>query len=186
MARPRKDAAEGSALNPTKAPEALAKVEAKLAALPQSAVLPVEGDVAATVNAVLAALPRLRGLEEQLATELPKHPKGEIEALDELAHAAWFADVVSSHTSGTGSSKALLEEAKHLRDGLLIAAEALAHRGLFDRETVAKIRAASGGAPGEIAKDVADLATLFTKEWAQVGAKTAVEKKEVERGLGAD
>lgn len=180
MARPRKEAVvEGVALTPAKAPEAFANVEAKLLAIPKDSVLVVESDVGAAVTIVLAALPKLRDLREAVATELPQHPVNYIDELEELAHAAWFADVLANHSGDSEAGKALIEEATTLREGLLIGAEALAFRGLMDKEQVAAIRRGHGDL--DAAKDIVTLAQLFAAAWPQVAAKTAVEKKELER-----
>ncbi len=180
MARPRKDAVvEGVALTPAKAPEAFANVEAKLLAIPKDSVLVIESDVSAAVTTVLAALPKLRELRDAVATELPQHPAHYIDELEEIAHAAWFADILANHSGDSEAGKALIDEATTLREGLLIGAEALAFRGLMDKEQVAAIRRGQGDL--DAAKDIVTLAQLFAAAWPQVAAKTAVEKKELER-----
>ncbi len=66
-----------------------------------------------------------------------------------------------------------------LREGLLVAAEALGHRNLLDKQRVADIREGEGHA--DLASDLIALAELFRGSWDKVRAKTAVEDEELER-----
>ncbi len=187
MARPKKQDTADTSSNgapassaPNAAADAFTKIEPELAALAADALAPMTIDPGAAVNSVLAAAPRIREHRDAIAEQLPKHPIEAIDKLESYAQAAWYAHLVHTYASGSPEqSKALIEEATKLREGLLIAAEALAHRNLLDADAVAKIRKGSGNA--DMAGDLTALAALFKEGWSKVSAKTAVEKHEVER-----
>jgi hypothetical protein len=99
-----------------------------------------------------------------------------LDKLDTYAQAAWYAHLVHAYSSSSPeAAKALIEEATKVRDGLLIAAEALAHRNLLDADAVAQIRKS-----GDLAGDLSALAAVFKESWGKVSSKTAVERPEIE------
>jgi hypothetical protein len=188
MARPKKQETPSSPsastpnapTPPNAAADAFAKVEPELTALVPEEVAPVALDVTAAVTAVLAAVPRIHEHRAAIAEQLPKHPIGFVDNLETYAHAAWYAHLAHTYAAGSPeASRALLEEAQKLREGLLIAAEALAHRGLLNAEAVAKVRKGSGNA--DTANDLIALASLFSADWGRVSSKTAVERHEIDR-----
>jgi hypothetical protein len=164
---------------PNVAADAFAKVEAELTALPAEGLAPVTVDLAAAIATVHAAAPRLRDHRDAIADQLPRHPLRALDELDTYAHAAWYAHLLHAYSSaGPESAKALTEEAAVLREGLLIAAEALAHRALLDADAVAKLRKAANA---DLAGDLTALAALFRESWGKVSSKTAVERHEIDR-----
>jgi hypothetical protein len=183
MARPKKQDAAASneaAAPPNAAAEAFAKVEPELASLAPEALAPVTVDLGAAVASVLAAAPRIREYREAIVAELPRHPVWAVDKLETYAQAAWYAHLIHTYASGSPeSAKALLEEGTRLREGLLIAAEALAHRALLDADAVARIRKGSGSP--DLATELSALAALFREGWSKISGKTAVEKHEVDR-----
>jgi hypothetical protein len=187
MARPKKqespaadNGAPAASSPPNAAAEAFAKIEPELAALDAEALAPPPADFGASVNAALAAAPRILAHREEMAEQLPKHPIALVDKLETYAQAAWYAHLLHTYSSnGPEALKALVEEATKLREGLLIAAEALAHRNLLDADAVARIRKGSGTA--DTAGDLGALAALFKDSWGKVSAKTAVERTEIER-----
>ena len=187
MARPKKQdtpaAANGAPATPSApnaAADAFTKIEPELAALSTEELAPLPADFGATINAVLAAVPRIHAHRSAIAEELPKHPIALVDKLETYAQAAWYAHLVHTYSSnGPEATKALVEEATKLRDGLLIAAEALAHRNLLDADAVAHIRKGAGNA--DTAADLGALATLFKESWGKVASKTAVERLEIDR-----
>src|SRR6185437_9455403 len=127
----------------------------------------------------LAAAPRIREHRDAIAEQLPLHDLGALDKLESYAHAAWYAHLVHTYASGSPeSAKALIEEGTRLREGLLIAAEALAHRALLDADSVARIRKGGGN---DVAGDLVALAALFREGWSKISGKTAVEKHEIDR-----
>ncbi len=186
MARPKKQESTPSTSSasapsaPNAAAAAFAKIEPEIAALKPDDIVPVTVDVSAAVTAVLSAVPKIREHRDEIATQLPLHP---IEQLDELAtyaHGAWYAHLLHNYANGSPeAAKSMIDEAQKLREDLLIAAEALAHRGMLDADAVAAIRKGQGHA--DTAGDLTALAQLFQASWGKVSAKTAVEKTEVDR-----
>lgn len=187
MARPKKQDSTASSPNAAPAPstpnaaaDAFAKIEPELAALAADALAPVTIDLGAAVGSALAAAPRVREHRDAIVEQLPKHPISAVDKLESYAQAAWYAHLVHTYSSSSPeSSKALIEEATRLRESLLIAAEALAHRALLDADAVARIRKGSGSA--DLAGDLTALAALFRDGWGKIGGKTAVEKHEIDR-----
>jgi hypothetical protein len=186
MARPKKQDTSTASTEPAApsapnaAAEAFAKVEPELASLAAEALAPVTVDLNAAVTSVLAAAPRVREHREAIATQLPHHPLWAVDKLETYAQAAWYAHLLHSYSSSSPeSAKALIEEAGRLRDDLLIAAEALAHRALLDTDAVARIR--KGSPNPDLAADLSALASLFRESWGKVSSKTAVEKSEIDR-----
>jgi hypothetical protein len=185
MARPKKqDAspeASASAPSPPNAvADAFAKVEPELASVAAEALTPITVDIGAAVAAVTAASARIHEHRDAIAEQLPHHPIEHIDNLETYAQAAWYAHLVHTYVSGSPeSAKALIDEAQRLREGLLIAAEALAHRGLLNADSVAKIRKGSGTV--DMAGDLSGLSALFKESWGKVSSKTAVERTEIDR-----
>lgn len=184
MARPKKQDTQDTSSNGAAAPaapnamaEAFARVEPELAGLDPEALAPITIDVGGAITAVLAAAPRIHEHHDAIAAELPSHT-GDVDKLTTYAQAAQYAHLVHTYSSTSPeAAKALIDEGTRLREGLLIAAEALAHRALLDADAVAKIRKGSG----DVAGDLSALATLFKEGWGKINGKTAVEKTEIER-----
>jgi hypothetical protein len=187
MARPKKqeasaadNGAPAASSPPNAAADAFAKIEPELAGLDAEALAPPPADFGAALNAALAAAPRILAHREEIAEQLPKHPIANVDKLETYAQAAWYAHLLHTYSAnGPEALKALVDEATKLRDGLLIAAEALAHRNLLDADAVAHIRKGSGTA--DTAGDLGALAALFKDSWGKVSSKTAVERHEIER-----
>ena len=163
---------------PNAAADAFAKIQPELAGLTADDLAPPPGDFSAMVNAVLAAVPRIQAHHAAIAEQLPQHPIALVEKLESYAQAAQYAHLVHAYSSnGPEALKALADEATRLRDGMLIAAEALAHRNFLDAGAVANLRKNST----DVAGDLSALAALFKGSWGKVASKTAVERHEVER-----
>jgi hypothetical protein len=188
MPRPKKqDTSDATSSNgaaapstPNAAAEAFNRIEPELAGLAAETLAPITVDVGAAVASALAAAPRIREHRDAIAAQLPHHPIEAVDKLESYAQAAWYAHLVHTYSSGSPeSAKALLDEATRLREGLLIAAEALAHRAILDADAVARIRKGSGS--GDLAGELIALAALFRESWSKVSGKTAVEKHEIDR-----
>jgi hypothetical protein len=165
---------------PKEAAVALASVEPEIAALSFSVLLSINVDIPRAVAVAIGALPHLRDLRPRLVAELPEHPIHTTDKIGTYALAAWYAHLLTLPTSKTeGMLEALLAEATPLREDLLVAAEALAHKKLLDPETVTDIRSGLGNL--DKANDLVALAALFTQSWSHVHAKTTVERKDIER-----
>ncbi|WP_437538281.1 hypothetical protein WME79_20115 [Sorangium sp. So ce726] len=180
MARPPK-AASAPVLpsSPAAALAAYARVEPKLLELGPDDLVTVYVEVPRAVSSVLSALPHLRELRDEIVRDLPNHPIAMLDELEDYVLAAWYADLLYSTPASELDTKKLTEEAGTLREALLVAAEALGHRNLLDKQRVADIRKGKGHA--DLASDLIALAELFRGSWDKVRAKTAVEDEELER-----
>ncbi|MGK4005018.1 hypothetical protein WMF31_20495 [Sorangium sp. So ce1036] len=180
MARPPK--AAPAPILPTSPAAALAaygRVEPKLLELGPDDLVTVYVEVPKAVSSVLGALPHLREMRDEIVRDLPNHPIETLDELEDYALAAWYADLLYSTPASELDTKKLTEDAAGLREGLLVAAEALAYRDLLDKQRVADIRKGKGHA--DLASDLIALAELFRGSWDKVRAKTAVEDVELER-----
>jgi hypothetical protein len=164
--------------NPGEASQAFARVRERIAAVAESELAPINVDIPRAVATVLGALPAITELMPELA-KLPQLDRAELGRLRDYALAAWFAHLAALPTTSLEAKEALLAEATPLRADLLVAAEALAHKGLVDATTVAEIRAGSGNL--DRANDLVALSTLFTNAWDQVRNKTTVTRQDVEK-----
>ena len=188
MARPKKQESTTSTTStsasavsaPNAAAEAFAKIEPELAALTPEELTPITVDISAAVTAVLAAAPKILAHRDEIVEQLPLHPIEQIDELATYAQGAYYAHLLHNYANGSPeAAKALIDEAQKLREDLLVAAEALAHRGMLDADAVAGIRKGHGHA--DTAGDLTALAALFKASWGKVSSKTAVEKTEVDR-----
>lgn len=159
---------------------AFMKIKPRLAALEPHQVLEVTVEIPAVVSTALGAVTNLKPMRDAIASELPKHPVDMLDDLEDYALAFWYAHLLKQNQeSGAESPKKLMEEAAPMRESLLIAAEALAHKGLLERKRVAEIR--SGHGNKDVANDLTALAAVFRSAWERVKTKTAVEEDEVAR-----
>jgi len=176
--RPKKKAS-----TPQGTAEAFARIEGPLAAAGELTGDLTGLELTSVVTTVLGALPAIRAHREAIVAALPGHPVELLDALEDRALGAWHANLLALH--GPNIDVALLEaDGQRLREDLLIAAEPLAHRDLFDRARLAEIRAAKSPLHVELVA----LAELYLAHWPRIAGKTPGEKKEAEQAakLGAD
>jgi hypothetical protein len=159
---------------------AFAAIQPELATVTPEEIPRINIDIGRAVAVALGALPHLRALRPAIQKELPKHPIELLEKLETYALGAWYAHLLATPSSGGSAPMTnLIEEATPLRASLLVAAEALAHRGLVDAARVAEIRRGQGHI--DLASDLVALSALFHESWDRVSKKTAIELREVER-----
>ncbi|WP_437601206.1 hypothetical protein WMF28_06490 [Sorangium sp. So ce590] len=136
-------------------------------------------------GAITTELPRTRATLLLLLLLLLRRLLGSGRRLREVlanlaALAAWYAHLLALPASvGQDALKRLVDEAAPLREDLLVAAEALAHKGIVDAPRVAEIRRGQGHL--DTANDLVALAALFSEGWDAVKNRTTVEWKDVER-----
>lgn len=173
-------------VQPVRAAAAWRSRVSELAALAADKVRPAEGvDVPRSVTQALAALPKLRSMRDEISAALPQHPKGAIDALEELGYALWFAEarVSAEHESqeqgapSDGAAGPIATRARALRDDLLVSAEPLARKGLLDANRVSELRAEREH--DDPARDLAALFDLYTWAWGDVQNKTAVTQEDI-------
>lgn len=163
---------------PNDAAKAFAEVEPLLAAMKVEEVLQVNVDIPRAVSIAVGAIPHIGKLRAE-AAKLPDFDIANIDRLGTYALGAWYAHLLALPAETESALNALLEEAKPLREDMLLAAELLAKKGFFDKEVVKAIRAGLGNI--DMANDLVALSALFTAGWSRVEHKSPVEWVEVER-----
>ncbi len=158
--------------------DAFESVAARLTNMDEQPLLEPGTEVGAVVSAALAAAPAVAMYRDAIRKDLPHFNLAQIDDIEPMALALAYAERVFAYSSTAGDGFAeLLDEARKLREGLQIAAEALAHRGLFDKDLVNR----TVGEGVDIAASLSALAALFSADWSKVASRTAVEKSEIER-----
>lgn len=164
---------------PREAAVAFMKVEPELEAIKPDDLQPINVDIPRAVAIAVGAVPHIQALRGQIAKELPSVDLRIVDEIGTYALAAWYTHLLMLPATTEQKVAALLDEATPLREHLLIAAEALAHRGFLDEATVKAIREGKGNL--DKANDLVALAALFSASWDRVKNKTTVEWPEVER-----
>ena len=164
---------------PQEAAAAFAEIEPELETVQD--VVPINVDIPRAVAVAVGAAPHIHALLPRMVEELPRLRVDRVEKLPTYALAAWYAHLLALPGAAAEQpvSKALLEDATALRKDLLVAAEALSHKGFLDAERVAEIRSGQGHL--DTANDLVALAALFSEGWAEIEHKTTVEWSDIER-----
>lgn len=163
---------------PEEAAKAFAEVEPILAALSPDDFATINTDIPRAVAIAVGAIPHIARLRGD-AAKLPDFDVTHIDRLGTYALAAWYAHLLALPEVVASELSALVEEAKPLREDMLLSAELLAHKGFFDKDAVKRIRADQGNL--DTANDLVALAALFTAGWSRVENKSPVEWSQVER-----
>lgn len=175
----RPQAAPAKPAAPIEASVAFARIEKEVEALGPDDLEPINVDIPRAVAVAIGAAPHLHNLRALVVEQLPAFPIRLLDEIGTYALGAWFAHLLALPATSEKQLAVLLEEGTSLRDDLLIAAEALAHKGHFDRKAVEAIRAGQGNI--DKANDLVALAALFAREWDKVKNKTTVEWADVQR-----
>lgn len=163
---------------PDEAAKAFAQIEPELAGVTELVAINI--DIPRAVSVAVGAVPNILALRERFVDELPRFPIGKVDKLMAYALAAWYAHLLAVPAPlGEDAVRKLLEEAATLREDLLVAAEALAHKKLVDPQRVREIRSGQGHL--DTANDLVALSALLAETWEQVKTKTTVEWADVER-----
>jgi hypothetical protein len=161
---------------------ALQRIEAELETADTRGVV-VCVDIPTATAALLAALPRVMELRETIIAELPGFELTALDRLEDYAralqHVHALCTAAADRAAGTSADAAEASEAETLRDDLMVAAEALARRGLLDRTRLTALRSRPGRRVAN--RDLADLVALFRERWATLEGKTAIEHADLER-----
>ncbi|MBK8253664.1 MAG: hypothetical protein IPK82_13480 [Polyangiaceae bacterium] len=163
---------------PEEAAKAYAEVKAEIESLPTSALLPINVDIPRAVAIGIGAVPHLAKLRDQ-AAKLPDFNIQNIDKIGPYALAAWHAHLTALPELSSTLLGKLLEEAKPLREDMLLAAELMAHKGYFDKRSVEAIRSGQGNL--DTANDLVALSALYAASWDQVEKRSPVTWEEVER-----
>lgn len=165
-------------ITPQSAQEAFDSITSELEAIADEDLVPINVDVPSACVTALGAADRLDAIGAEMV-RLHDFDRNALHKLRVYGLAALYANAVATDDSGENLVAVLLEEATPLRVNLLIAAEALAHRGLLPAQRVAEIRAGQGHL--DTADDLIALSALFAGAWNEVKDKTAVTREEVDR-----
>lgn len=164
------------------AKECFERLLPRIEAIPEAELIPINVDFPTALSIALGAVPRLEEMVRSMRDRLPEFDVHLISDLRSAALAAWYAHFLTlelgRHT-GESPFRTLLQEAVRLRRSLLVAAAALADRGLVSPQRIKEIRRGSGYV--DTADDLVALSILFTEIWPLVEHRTAVERHEVDR-----
>jgi len=163
---------------PSEAAQAFATVASECAGLSPEQFIHINVDIPRAVAIAVGAVPHIAALRDQ-AAKLPDFEIRNVDKLGTYALAAWYTHLLALPEVHASRLAALLEEAKPLREGMLLAAELLAHKGHFNKKAIEAIRAGQGNL--DTANDVVALAAVFAAGWPRVENSTTVEWSEVER-----
>jgi hypothetical protein len=153
-------------------------IEKDLGSVPKAQIGQVTADIPTAVSLALGALPGLEGLLPEMSDLLKKPPKAQIERLRErglgllYTHLQFVPRTSKKHEQD-------LEEARQLREKLLLAADAHVGYGHLDAEAVAKIREGAGLL--DRAQDLIALSALFRAAWSEIADQTPVKVEQLER-----
>jgi hypothetical protein len=158
---------------------ALQRIEAELETADTRGVV-VCVDIPTATAALLAALPRVLSLREAMVAELPGFEVAALDRLEDYARALQHLHALcNSAADADAGTSAEVSEAETLRDDLLVAAEALARRGLVDRARLTALRSRPGRRVAN--PDLGELVAIFRERWATLEGKTAIERADLER-----
>ena len=149
------------------AAEAFGRVEAEVLGMDEDEVGRVTADIPFAASIALGALQNLRKLRERFVAAFTDPPLTELDRLGDYALAALYAHLrARAPTYDQEQMQVLMEEARPLREQLLVAAEMYAAFAVIDAEVVAGIRAGKGHL--DLAQDLLALATLYNANWSQM------------------
>lgn len=162
---------------PATAKAAFESVRAEIDAFDDADLWPINLDIPSAVMIAVTAAPRIEPWIPRMAG-LPEFDVRHAVRMRNYALAAWYSHLMTVQPDD-GSVATLLQEAIPLRRGLLIAAEALAHRGFLPPEHLLEIRGGNGHL--DTANALVALSGLFLERWDELVDNTAVTADEAER-----
>lgn len=177
---PKKNRKNGPVSKLEESAAAYADTAQERAALKDEEVLRVTANIRGAVAIVLGAAPNIEKMMPLVQKEMRAPPVAQVERLRTYALAAVHADARHEDAVRVPNEVVVIkQEAEPARDKLLVAAEALAHRGLLSNDRVAAIRAGQGNL--DTAHDLIALGSLFREAWPAIVGRTAVDEAEVKR-----
>jgi hypothetical protein len=147
-------------------------------ALKPEELLKVNIDVAATVPRVLGALPRIRGMREQIASHLGKFDLARFDQIEQRTRALAHAHTERTYIEAASEAlPALLVKAVKLRDIFLAIARLLVLWELLDPALIAPFK---GQGSQNVGFELRGIAGLIRKEWARVAKRSGLDLAEVD------
>src|SRR5262245_62956890 len=116
---------------PSEAAKAFAEVEPLLAKMSPDDLSHINVDIPSAVAIAVGAVPHLAKLRDA-AAKLPDFDISNIDRIGTYALAAWYAHLLALPKVLPSALAGLLEEAKPLREHMLLSARLLAYKGYFD------------------------------------------------------
>ncbi len=152
---------------------------ADIQAVPESALLPVNIDIAGAVTTILGVLAAVNALRSKLA-KLPDFDLEDVDALPDYAMAAWEADSLYFITIAPPAELvALNEQAVALRDTLRTDAMTLAKHGLVNPARFASFTGRVGYR--NVAFELMAWANLLGEYWQQIQSRTALVEADLQK-----
>lgn len=178
MPRAKKPVVSAPQSTPPTAELAYEKVLAEIEAVPDEHLVAVNLDIPQSVATVLGKLEAIRAFEEDLVS-LKGLDARCVERLPTYAQAAWHAYLMAQPAPAQNQVRALIDEATELRANLLVEADVLVRRGVFDAQAIAAIRAGHGHV--DLANDLSALAPMYRKVWPDIQGRAYVTEAEIQR-----
>jgi hypothetical protein len=160
--------------------EAFDKVREELKAVATSDYVLINTDIPTAVTTVLGALPGIQALRQRVVTELPRLDIARFDKLETYALALGHAHAgYMAASQPVEALEKLTEEGAALRELLYSDAQALAQRGILDRERLKGLKGVKGYR--NLAFDLLTLARLFRENLPAINGKCAVQMGEIQR-----
>lgn len=148
------------------------------AALFPSDFLTVNLDAQLAVRTVMATLPRLEMLREEIVSQLPQFDVAQFDRLKTYAEAFAQAHTLFAGASTPSNALAgLVERGMAMRDLLLADVNALTHRGLVDRKRLAELKGGIGYL--NVGYDLGVLVGILRERWNDIRTNTGLKASDI-------
>ena len=148
--------------------------------VPDEDLVTINIDVPTAVTTALGAVPQIRTLRPQIATDIPTFDLVRFDKLELYTLALGHAHTLHLAASSPPESLSEFSEAgTETRELLLSDATALAARGFIDGEKLKTLRGPHGYR--NLAFDLFTIAALMRDNWARIVGKTAVQPEELDQ-----
>ncbi len=151
----------------------------RMQALSPAELLPVNLDITSAVSTALGVLPEIRALRPAIAKALPELSLEHVDALEDLARAASYAN--TQHLIAAAPTDDLPErtgEGIELRQRLRADANALVTRGLMSEPSLKGLTGSTGAK--NLARDLQILASSFRDAWVRIEGKCALSTADLD------
>jgi hypothetical protein len=149
-------------------------------ALPLGELITINIDVPTAVTTVIGKLPQIRSFSDQIADELVKFDRTNIDQLETYTLATAHAHALYLSASAPPEAVVKLQaDATALRDMLYSDAVALANRGLVSGARLGEFKGAVGYK--NVAFDLLGLTALLREAWPQIQGNTALKSEELDK-----
>jgi hypothetical protein len=155
-----------------------ARVKVELAALRKNEYLPIDIDLAVTMNTVFDTLPELQAVREQIHKEMPGFDISQLDKLEDYALGLSYAEArYRAANLRPDELQALTNESVNLREQLLLEARGQVHRGLVGESQLAPLKGELGY--DSLARDLMALTNLLQEAWPKIQGKTPIAENDL-------